>query len=75
MRDRFFPGRSKLRDHLVHDHKSDVVSCCSVLRAGISETGDESDALEVLNTLHRRRLVMRTDEGYIAVGGIGIQHD
>jgi len=37
--------------------------------------GDESDALEVLNTLHRRRLVMRTDEGYIAVGGIGIQHD
>jgi len=32
---------------------------------------DESDALEVLDTLHRRRLVMRTDEGYIAVGGIG----
>ena len=37
--------------------------------------GDESDAEEVLNTLHRRRLVMRTDEGYIAVGGIGIGHD
>jgi len=36
---------------------------------------DESDALAVLDTLHRRRLVMRTDEGYIAVGGIGIQHD
>jgi hypothetical protein len=36
---------------------------------------DESDAVEVLNTLHRRRLVMRTDEGYIAVGGIGIRHD
>jgi hypothetical protein len=36
---------------------------------------DESDAVEVLNTLHRRRLVMRTDEGYIAVGGIGIGHD
>ena len=36
---------------------------------------DESDAVEVLDTLHRRRLVMRTDEGYIAVGGIGIGHD
>jgi len=36
---------------------------------------EESDAVEVLNTLHRRRLVMRTEEGYIAVGGIGIQHD
>jgi len=36
---------------------------------------DESDAVEVLNTLHRRRLVMRTEEGYIAVGGIGIGHD
>jgi len=36
---------------------------------------DESDALEVLDTLHRRRLVMRTEEGYIAVGGIGIRHD
>ena len=36
---------------------------------------DESDALAVLDTLHRRRLVMRTEEGYIAVGGIGIQHD
>ena len=37
--------------------------------------GDESDAEEVLNTLHRRRLVMRTDEGYIAVGGIGIGYE
>jgi hypothetical protein len=36
---------------------------------------DESDAEEVLDTLHRRRLVMRTEEGYIAVGGIGIGHD
>jgi hypothetical protein len=36
---------------------------------------DESDAEEVLDSLHRRRLVMRTDEGYIAVGGIGIGHD
>jgi hypothetical protein len=36
---------------------------------------DESDAEEVLNSLHRRRLVMRTEEGYIAVGGIGIGHD
>jgi hypothetical protein len=36
---------------------------------------DESDAVEVLDTLHRRRLVMRTEEGYIAVGGIGIGHD
>ena len=36
---------------------------------------EESDAVEVLNTLHRRRLVMRTEEGYIAVGGIGIGHD
>ena len=37
--------------------------------------GRESDALAVLDALHRRRLVMRTDEGYIAVGGIGIRHD
>ena len=36
---------------------------------------EESDAVEVLDTLHRRRLVMRTEEGYIAVGGIGIGHD
>jgi predicted transcriptional regulator len=36
---------------------------------------DESDAEEVLNSLHRRRLVMRTEDGYIAVGGIGIGHD
>jgi hypothetical protein len=37
--------------------------------------GRESDAEAVLVALHRRRLVMRTDEGYIAVGGIGIRHD
>jgi hypothetical protein len=37
--------------------------------------GRESDAEAVLDALHRRRLVMRTDEGYIAVGGIGIRHD
>ena len=37
--------------------------------------GQESDAEAVLDALHRRRLVMRTDEGYIAVGGIGIRHD
>ena len=36
---------------------------------------DESDAVEVLDSLHRRRLVMRTEEGYIAVGGIGVRHD
>ena len=36
--------------------------------------GQESDAEAVLDALHRRRLVMRTDEGYIAVGGIGIRH-
>jgi len=36
---------------------------------------DESDAEMVLDSLHRRRLVMRTEEGYIAVGGIGIGHD
>lgn len=37
--------------------------------------GRESDAEAVLDALHRRRLVMRTDEGYIAVGGIGVRHD
>jgi hypothetical protein len=35
----------------------------------------EAECEAVLDTLHRRRLVMRTDEGYIAVGGIGIRHD
>ena len=35
----------------------------------------ESECLALLDTLHRRRLVMRTDEGYIAVGGIGVRHD
>jgi hypothetical protein len=35
----------------------------------------ESECEAVLDTLHRRRLVMRTDEGYIAVGGIGVRHD
>jgi hypothetical protein len=31
----------------------------------------------MLDTLHRRRLVMRTDEGYVAVGGLGggVRHD
>jgi hypothetical protein len=37
--------------------------------------GRESDAEAVLDALHRRRLVMRTDDGYIAVGGIGVRHD
>jgi hypothetical protein len=35
----------------------------------------ESDCVVLLDTLHRRRLVMRTDDGYIAVGGIGVRHD
>ena len=35
----------------------------------------EAECEAVLHTLHRRRLVMRTDEGYIAVGGIGVRHD
>jgi hypothetical protein len=35
----------------------------------------ESECEAVLDTLHRRRLVMRTDDGYIAVGGIGVRHD
>jgi hypothetical protein len=35
----------------------------------------EADCEAVLDTLHRRRLVMRTEEGYIAVGGIGVRHD
>jgi hypothetical protein len=33
----------------------------------------QGDAEEVLDTLHRRRLVMRTDDGYVAVGGLGIR--
>ena len=38
--------------------------------------GDERDALALLDRLHRRRLVMRTDDdGYIAVGGLGVRHD
>jgi hypothetical protein len=38
--------------------------------------GAEGEALELLNRLHRRRLVMRTDDdGYIAVGGLGVRHD
>ena len=36
---------------------------------------DESDAEAVLDALHRRRLVMRTDDGYIAVGCIGVRHE
>lgn len=35
----------------------------------------EAECEAVLDTLHRRRLVMRTDDGYIAVGGIGVRHD
>ena len=35
----------------------------------------EAECRAVLDTLHRRRLVMRTEEGYIAVGGIGVRHD
>ena len=35
----------------------------------------ESECEAVLHGLHRRRLVMRTDDGYIAVGGIGVRHD
>ncbi len=35
----------------------------------------EAECEAVLDTLHRRRLVMRTEEGYIAVGGIGVRHD
>ncbi|MEO7183006.1 MAG: hypothetical protein ABI141_19420 [Gemmatimonadaceae bacterium] len=38
--------------------------------------GDESDALALLDSLHRRRLVMRTDDdGYVAVGGVEVRHD
>ena len=36
---------------------------------------EEAECEAVLDTLHRRRLVMRTEEGYIAVGGIGVRHD
>jgi hypothetical protein len=36
---------------------------------------DESDAEAVLDALHRRRLVMRTDDGYVAVGCIGVRHE
>jgi hypothetical protein len=36
---------------------------------------EESHAEAVLDALHRRRLVMRTEDGYIAVGGIGVRHD
>jgi hypothetical protein len=39
--------------------------------------GDETGARTVLDALHRRRLVMRTEEGYVAVGGLGggVRHD
>lgn len=30
----------------------------------------QADAAQVLDTLHRRRLLMRLDDGYIAVGGV-----
>jgi len=32
------------------------------------------DAARMLDTLHRRRLLMRLDDGYIAVGGLGEAH-
>ena len=35
----------------------------------------ECDAEALLDGLHRRRLVMLTDDGYIAVGGLGVRHD
>ena len=35
----------------------------------------EAECEALLDLLHRRRLVMRTEEGYIAVGGIGVRHD
>jgi hypothetical protein len=37
--------------------------------------GEESDAERLLDGLHRRRLVMRTDDGYVAVGCIGVRHE
>jgi hypothetical protein len=39
--------------------------------------GDETGARTMLDGLHRRRLVMRTDQGYVAVGGLGggVRHD
>ncbi len=33
-----------------------------------------ADTARVLDTLHRRRLLMRLDDGYIAVGGLGEAH-
>jgi hypothetical protein len=38
---------------------------------------DETGARTMLDGLHRRRLVMRTDQGYVAVGGLGggVRHD
>jgi hypothetical protein len=35
----------------------------------------EGDAEAVLDGLHRRRLVMLTEDGYIAVGGLGVRND
>jgi len=49
--------------------RSGPADLASALGAG------ESECEAVLDTLHRRRLVMRTDDGYIAVGGIGVRHD
>jgi hypothetical protein len=49
--------------------RSGAADLASALGAG------ESECEAVLDTLHRRRLVMRTDDGYIAVGGIGVRHD
>ena len=37
--------------------------------------GEECEALALLDGLHRRRLVMRTDDdGYVAVGGLELPH-
>jgi hypothetical protein len=35
----------------------------------------EGVAEALLDGLHRRRLVMLTDDGYIAVGGLGVRND
>ena len=40
---RFLPSRSELRSQLIDHHEPDVVPRGCVLRAGISETGDEPD--------------------------------
>jgi hypothetical protein len=49
-------------------------------RAGAADLANamgsaEREAEELLAGLHRRRLVMLTEDGYIAVGGLGVRHD